>query len=289
MSYFTWSRWVASAQIVIVAALLGVVGESLWLKVLYEVPLEAVWTRWAYRLGKDIPMPAFAQIPAGSFEMGSMEGGDSELPVRTVTIGTTFDLAETEVTFDQYDAFALATGRRRPNDSGWGRDSLPVINVDFDDARAYATWLGAMTGRACRLPSEAEWEYACRAGTTTAYAFGDELKAEQANIDGSGIDRTSKVRRFPANQWGLFDMHGNVYEWIEDCWHDDYQGAPTDGEAWRDADSGNCGLRVLRGGSWFLDQFSARCAARLRVNPDYRPSNVGFRVVCSSPILGTDP
>lgn len=285
--YLNWSVLVASAQIILIAVFLGLAGESLWWKSRYDLPLEAVWTRWAYWLGKDLPIPRWATIPAGTFEMGSAEVDDDELPIRTVTIEAFLDLAETEVTFEQYDAFALATGRQRPNDSGWGRGNLPAINVNFDDARAYAKWLSAMTRRACRLPSEAEWEYACRAGTNTRYFVGDELTSEQANV-ADAVGKTSDAGNYPSNAWGLFDMHGNVYEWVEDCWHKDYQGAPVNGEAWQEANSGDCNYRVLRGGSWGSLYHLARCAARNRDVPGEQGDVAGFRVVCSSPISATD-
>jgi formylglycine-generating enzyme required for sulfatase activity len=172
-----------------------------------------------------------------------------------------------------------------------------VFDVAWSDARDYARWLGAMTGRSCRLPSEAEWEYACRAGTTTKYA----LPAPEGSDDIAGkgfahcvdcgskwnLEKTAPVGQFPPNAWDLYDMHGNVWEWVEDCWHANYEVAPPNGLAWRETNDGDCSSRVLRGGSWnyFLD--SARCASRYRLNPTDRYYSVGFRVVCSSP--SSDP
>jgi formylglycine-generating enzyme required for sulfatase activity len=151
-----------------------------------------------------------------------------------------------------------------------------------------------MTGTTCGLPTEAEWEYACRARTTTEYALpapdGSNHFADLglANCIDCACewcgDRTAPVRSFPANAWGLHDMHGNVYEWVEDCWHASYEDAPQEGGAWLDEDSGDCELRVLRGGSWDDNQGNARCGNRNRDDPHYRSDSIGFRVVCSSPI-----
>jgi formylglycine-generating enzyme required for sulfatase activity len=153
-----------------------------------------------------------------------------------------------------------------------------------------------MIGTTCRLPSEAEWEYACRAGTTTEYALpverggSDDIAGKElANCRGCGSrwdgNGTAPVRRFEANAWGLHDMHGNVWEWAEDCWHDNYGGAPDEGRAWLEEDGGDCTTRVLRGGSWGSRQDGARCAARNRHEPPGgRNDGIGFRVVCLSPI-----
>ncbi len=262
-------------------------GESM----LVQRPDQRVLARLTYGVWKDVPTPELMRIPAGSFEMGSTSGTESELPLHTVTIETSFYLSRTEVTFEEYDAFALTTSRHRPRDIGWGREDLPVVDVNFHDARAYAAWLGTMTGSVCRLPSEAEWEYACRAGATTDYAFGEQLTQEQANVRESGINRTTKVRNYPDNAWRLYGMHGNVSEWVDDCWQDSYENAPANGEPWHGegVDSDKCGLRVLRGGSWDDDLVDARCAARGKGESYDRSRILGFRVVCSSPILGTDP
>jgi formylglycine-generating enzyme required for sulfatase activity len=214
-----------------------------------------------------------------------------------VTLIQPFFLTHTEVTFTQYDAFARATGRDLPGDSGWGRADRPVINVDWWNARAYARWLGAMTGTTCRLPSEAEWEYACRAGNTKAYAVPADTGGSD-DIAGQGLanckdcgsqwdgKQTAPVRQFRPNSWNLYDMHGNVFEWVEDCWHEGYGGAPETSQDWLDGDGGQCGLRVLRGGSWGDDLDAARCANRDWGGPVYRDRGVGFRVVCLSPIVG---
>jgi formylglycine-generating enzyme required for sulfatase activity len=165
-----------------------------------------------------------------------------------------------------------------------------VINVSWEDARAYLVWLIRRMGKVCRLPSEAEWEYAARAGTETEYALpapngSDDIKGKNlANCADCGSEwdgrQTAPVGRFPANAWGLRDMHGNVFKWVEDCWHNSYEGTPRDGRVWREEGGGYCSERVLRGGSWSDSRAFARSAARARLNPLVRYSIVGFRVVC---------
>lgn len=227
------------------------------------------------------------KIPAGRFRMGSdTSKHDDERPVHTVTIPRPFWMSETEITFKQYDAYAAATGKPKPEDEGWGRDSRPVINVSWDDTQGYVKWLSANNpqGLQCRLPSEAEWEYAARANSYTHYSWGNEIGRNRANCNGCGSrwnsKQTAPVGRFAANAFGLKDMHGNVYEWIQDCWHSDYQGAPVDGSAW---EGGQCSSRVLRGGSWFNSPHNLRSAYRLSYDPDSRFSPLGFRIVCSPP------
>jgi formylglycine-generating enzyme required for sulfatase activity len=224
-------------------------------------------------------------MPAGTFRMGSSEGTD-EQPVHTVTIAKPFALGKHEVTFDAYDAFASATGRSAPSDSGWGRGNRPVINVSWDDATAYAAWLSAQTGKKYRLPTEAEWEYAARAGSTTTYPWGDVASHDYANYgkdeccDGlvSGKDQwvnTSPVGSFAANAFGLHDMHGNVWEWVQDCYHSNYEGAPADGAAREQCDSSS---RVLRGGSWNYEPAWMRSANRLRFTASSAYYDIGFRL-----------
>ena len=197
--------------------------------------------------------PEMVEVPAGHFMMGSPESDeqarDSEKPQHPVRFQHQLLVGRYPVTFEEYDHFCQSTGRQRPEDSGWDRGRRPVINVSWEDAGAYTRWLGSASGQPYRLLSEAEWEYACRAGTTTRYWWGDEIAPEYANF-GMNISRTSEVGAYPANPWGLCDMHGNVWEWVEDRWHDDYQGAPDDGLAWT---QGKDSRRVLRGGSWLND------------------------------------
>ena len=189
-------------------------------------------------------------IPAGSFRMGCLRSNcyeGAELPAHVVRI-TSFEMSKYEVTFEEYDAFTDATGRERAHDAGWGRGRRPVIFVSWHDAVAYTQWLSSQTGENYRLPSEAEWEYEARAGSTTEYSWGNDPNLANCVGCGSQWDnkQTAPVGSFPANAWGLHDMHGNASEWVQDCWNHDYRGAPTDGSAW---ESGECDRRVRRGGS----------------------------------------
>ena len=179
---------------------------------------------------------------------------------------------------------------RNPNDWGWGRESRPVITVSWDDAQEYVDWInGQVSGSPYRLPSEAEWEYAARAGTTTAFAFGETISTDQANYNGDstyGIGSKGSHRRQTvavydldaANAWGLRHMHGNVYERVQDCWHESYAGAPTDGSAWMAEDGGNCWSAILRGGSWNVSPQDLRSADRYGSRRGLRLGVVGFRV-----------
>ena len=210
-------------------------------------------------------------VPAGRFRMGCVSGVlclDDELPVREVRLRS-LALSRHEVVFAEYDRFAAATGRDRPDDRGWGRGRRPVINVSWEDAAAYAAWLSVETGEDYRLPSEAEWEYAARAGTTTSYGWGPFIGRNHANCDGCGS-------RWDASRTAPADMHGNVWEWVADCWHADYSRAPADGSAWtRGAD---CRYRVLRGGSWYSYGLILRAAFRLWEVARFRDAYVGFRL-----------
>ena len=224
--------------------------------------------------------PQMIVVPAGSFRMGCLaENGCAapETPVRVVNIATPFSISKHEVTFAQYDRFARAAGRRRPDDAGWGRGDRPVVNVSWGDAVEYVEWLSAETGRRYALPGEAEWEYAARAGTETRYAWGDAV-GDQANCADCSRSpgRSVTVGSFRANAWGLHDMHGNVWEWVQDCWNASYENAPTDAGARSD---GDCGRRMLRGGSWFNAQQFARSASRLSGEATVRGNIAGFRVV----------
>ena len=227
--------------------------------------------------------PEMIVIPAGEFTMGSptTEQGrnDDEGPQHKVTIAKPFAVSKFDVTFADWDACVSVGGCPKATDSGFGRDTKPVINVSWDDAQIYVAWLSKMTGQPYRLLTEAEWEYAARAGTTTAYYWGDDIGKGNANCKGCGSQwdakQTSPVGSFAANQFGLYDMAGNVYQWVQDCYHDNYDGAPTDGSAWT---SGDCSNRVVRGGSWIYDPQSLRSAFRVGVTTDGRSSYLGFRV-----------
>ena len=226
--------------------------------------------------------PEMVVVPAGSFRMGCVSGqdcDDDELPVHEVRMPS-FALGRYEVLFEEYDRFVAATGRERPGDEGWGRGGRPVMNVSWEDATAYAEWLSAETGERYRLPSESEWEYAARAGTTTAYSWGAEIGQNRANCIGCGSrwngEQPAPAGSFAANAWGLHDMHGSVWEWVEDCGHDSYARAPADGSAW--TRGGDCGRRVVRGGSWLDGPGALRSADRGRFGVGLRVGLVGFRL-----------
>ena len=229
--------------------------------------------------------PEMIVVPAGSFTMGGTNA--AQQPRHGVTIAKPFAVAKYELTFADWDACVAGGGCNgyKPPDQGWGRGQQPVINVNWDDAQAYVAWLSQVTGKAYRLLSEAEYEYATRAGTTTTYPWGDDIKLNgqaMADCDGCGSkwdgQQTAPVGFFPANKFGLYDMVGNVFEWTEDCVHNNYNGAPTDGSAWLKANGGDCTNRILRGGSWIGSPDFLRSAARLRNPTDFRVSYLGFRV-----------
>jgi len=238
--------------------------------------------------------PEMVLIPAGSFTMGSPasepERESDEGPQHTVRV-VAFELGKTEVTFAQWDACVTDGGcSHRPADQGWGRGSRPVINVSWNDITGqYIPWLNRKTGKSYRLPSEAEWEYAARAGCTTAFNAGGQcsgkIEPSQANFDGNYtyngsrkgtyLGQTTAVGSYAASNWGLHDMHGNVWEWVQDCWNDNYNGASGSGAAKL---SGDCGRRVFRGGSWFIIPQYLRSAIRVRYTPDLRYYDLGFRL-----------
>ena len=227
-------------------------------------------------------VPEMVAIPAGTFRMGCVSGRrcqSDERPVREVRIDA-FELSKHEVTFKHWDICVESGGCRWVEDEGWGRDDRPVIHVTWEDAQGYADWLSEETGEPFRLPSEAEWEYAARAGTEAMYSWGNERGSGLANCDGCRCahcgNRTSPVGSFPQNAFGLHDMHGNVWEWVADCGNDSYRGAPSDGSAWL---RGNCDRRVMRGGSWISVPNWVRSAARIMYAPENsRFSDDGFRV-----------
>ena len=221
--------------------------------------------------------PEMVVIPAGRFRMGDLsgEGYDHEKPMHEVVIARPFALSKYEITFEDYDKF---TYPNKVDDEGWGRGRRPVINISWDDANEYAAWLSAQTGKRYRLPTEAEWEYAARAESTTQYNWGNDIGQNQANCGNDCSDRwehTAPVGSFSANAFGLYDMHGNVWEWVQDCWNYSYSGAPDDGSAWT---SGDCGNPVIRGGSWGVGSWELPSAYRYRFNRSSRNNSLGFRL-----------
>ncbi|GGY65870.1 protein 3-oxoalanine-generating enzyme family protein [Cellvibrio zantedeschiae] len=244
-----------------------------------------------------LAIPDMVDIPAGSFMMGDINhfipedprmvrATEMEQPVHKVKIKA-FRLGKYEVTFAQYDVFAEATGKTKPDDKGNGRGQQPVGNVTWWEATAYADWLSQQTGKKFRLATEAEWQYAARAGTTTEYYWGNEASHAYANygkdeccdLFASGTDKwlhAAPVGQFPPNKFGLYDMLGNVSEFVQDCMNLNYVGAPTDGSAWT---SGNCSKHVSLGGQYHNNPFMIRVAARNfhPIVPE-RDINFGFRI-----------
>jgi formylglycine-generating enzyme required for sulfatase activity len=228
--------------------------------------------------------PTMVVVQAGKFTMGSPDSEKdrfgAEGPQHEVTIAKPFAVGKTEVTFAEWGACVAAGACQEEPDGGWGRGDRPVINVSWDDAKQYVAWLSRITAKDYRLLSEAEWEYAARAGTTTSYSWGDDIGKGNANCNGCGTQwdnkQTAPVRSFKPNSFGLYDMHGNVWEWVEDAWHESYQDAPLDGSVWvKDADTK---LRPIRGGAWFDSPWDLRAATRGMNTSVVRGFNLGFRV-----------
>jgi formylglycine-generating enzyme required for sulfatase activity len=230
--------------------------------------------------------PQMVPISDGTFQMGDVEklGESWRNPVHPVTIKP-FAMGMYEVTFEEYDAFAITTGRRLPEDQGWGRGRRPAINVSWDDAKAYAQWLSQQTGTRYRLPSEAEWEYAARGGAKQEVWAGTSDQSRLGDyavfMENSG-NRTAEVGTKQANGFGLHDLSGNVWEWVEDCAHSTYDKAPQEGSAWLEANGGDCGQRVIRGGSWDGKPGTLRLSDRYRSDTDIRYIDLGFRLVQDS-------
>ena len=229
--------------------------------------------------------PEMVRIPGGTFTMGSNDGYKYDRPPHQVVIQD-FLLGKYEVTFAEYDQFAQATGKPLPEDEGWGRGQRPVINVSWDEAKAYAVWLSKSTGKKYRLPTEAEWEYAAWGGSrqqTWAGTSDESQLGTYAVYTKNSGGKTAEVGSKQPNAFGLHDLSGNVYEWVEDCWHENYKEAPDDGTAWLEAASGECGQRVVRGGSWFHNPDTLRSSTRGRTPPDYRFNFLGFRLAQDAP------
>ncbi len=248
---------------------------------------------------RDCPLcPEMAVAPAGEFLMGSPETekgrGRDEGPQHRVAFAQPFAVGKYEVTFSEWDACVADRGcSHNPSDEGWGRGRRPVIDVSFNDAKQYTDWLSNKTGKDYRLLSEAEWEYAARGQTKTSepsdpFSTGETISYRQANYDanftyGSGQQgayrqKTTDVGSFQKNAFGLYDMHGNVWEWVQDCYRPSYEGAPADGSP---VLFSRCELRVLRGGAWNYHPKLLRSAYRYATAPEVRLNNFGFRVARS--------
>jgi formylglycine-generating enzyme required for sulfatase activity len=259
-------------------------------------------------------------VPAGGFMMGTGQAEidalcqeykdwaqffKREAPQHKVSIGKPFAVGRLTIKRGEFAAFVSETGHDMSGgayvwtgkeckadankswlDPGFAQDdSHPVVCVNWDDAKAYAKWLSGKTGKGYRLPSEAEWEYACRVGAQTPFWWGSSISVQQANYDGNYTfgggkkgeyrQKTLPVKSFQPNPWGLYQVHGNVWEWCEDCWNESYDGAPSDGST---RTAGDCKIRILRGGSWYYDLANLRAAFRGRHNSESRISDAGFRV-----------
>ena len=218
-------------------------------------------------------------VPPGDFTMGSNDT-PYEKPEHTIVIRRSFAIGRREVTFAEWDQCADAgVCKHRPDDHGWGRGDRPAINISWDDAKLFVAWLSQKTGQKYRLPSEAEWEYAARAGTKTPFWWGREAGTGHAQCDTCGSQTTKQVAvtgSYRPNGFGLYDTAGNAAEWVEDCWNDNYRNAPKDGAAWT---SGDCRLRVLRGGNFLSKATEVRSASRFRYDVDVRYYANGFRVM----------
>ena len=249
---------------------------------LVAAPLACAQTPTVHKPGevfRDCPdCSEMVVVPDGEFDMGSTES-PTEQPAHRVTIASPFAIGRREVTFAEWDSCVAAGGcKYRAGDHGWGRGDRPVIDVSWDDAREFVAWLSQRTGHAYRLPSEAEWEYAARAGSATAYWWGREIGVGRAKCVDCGGDpamRTVPAGSFRPNAFGLYDTAGNAAEWVQDCWNASYRGAPRDGSAWM---TGDCSLRVLRGGSFASKANAVRSASRFRYDQDVRYYANGFRV-----------
>jgi formylglycine-generating enzyme required for sulfatase activity len=305
--FLSWSRrmvWVSLAPLVLLAGIVGVLGESArWADRNGFPPIYIVF-KPLWTLGWH-PLPKMVEVPSGSFVTGCVEGrndvegeggcDDGETPAHEVTITHPFRMGKHEVTFLEYD-YSVWDRKRHgdsrvsyPNDSGWGRYARPAINVSWEDAKAYVQWLREKTGGTYRLPREAEWEYAARAGSDTAYWWGKDFDEDKALCGADGQERnTVPIGSFPANPFGLNDTSGNVWEWVEDAYAPYSKGAVTIDPRTDPAEltpKENAGVsRVLRGGSWDARPWVCRAALRNGTPPDYRLNNVGFRVYCSAPI-----
>jgi formylglycine-generating enzyme required for sulfatase activity len=246
-------------------------------------------------LGNDVRLE-MVLVPGGTFQMGSPEDeldrSDAESPQHSVTVPTFFmgRYPFTQAQWRQVAGFKSINRKLEATPSRFQGDLNPVERIRWDEAVEFCDLLSQHTGRSYRLPSEAEWEYACRAGTTSPFHFGETITDQLANYDatetygqgpqGEHRQTTTPVTQFDApNAFGLCDMHGNVWEWCQDLWYENYEGAPTDGSVW--IEDGNDRYRVLRGGAWNDDPWICRSACRLHDKPTYRTDFIGFRVVCA--------
>ena len=231
---------------------------------------------------RDCPAcPEMSLIPSGTFKMGSIKGKKRELPVTEIRIVNPFAISRYEITFDEWDSCYNVGGcLRSPPDRGWGRGKRPVINILLQEIVGYLSWLTKKTGHIYRLPSESEWEYAARAGSQTEFSWGDEMRIGAANCRGCGTEwsglKTAPVGQFKPNAWGLYDVHGNVLEYVTDCWTTNHYKIPTDGSPKLTKD---CLSKVVKGGAWYYLPKVSRSASRVRNDKRISGYFIGFRAV----------
>ena len=218
-------------------------------------------------------------LPGGGFVMGSNTDDPSERPAHRVSIARPFAIGKYEVTNEQWDACVAASACPQLAREEGAAKNAPVRDLHWDDARTYAKWLSGATGKTYRLPTEAEWEYAIRGGTTTRYWWGNQMVGGNSNCKGCGEPwregGPANAGSFRANPYGLHDMNGSVWEWVSDCWHNSYKGAPADGRSWDEPD---CRVRVIRGGSWREGADYMLSSTRFKYGASVRHSQNGFRV-----------
>jgi len=229
--------------------------------------------------------PELAIIPPGSFIMGNDGRHKNERPAHKVTIDKAFAIGLFEVSFDEWQACfdEGACGTEMPSDHNWGKGNRPIINVTWLESKAYLKWLSEKTGKTYRLPSESEWEYAARAGTQSEFWWGDDVGQEKANCRDCGptiSHQSQPVDSFKPNPWGLYNVHGNVWEWVEDCWNPTHEGAPSDASARLE---GDCRQRVMRSGSWYYFSKNIRSPWRFKNDGRVKSYGIGFRVLRELP------
>ena len=225
--------------------------------------------------------PEMIVIPSGSFNMGSSQGKKNELPIQEITIAKPYAIGRFEITFNEWDICHAEGGcLRKVHDRGWGRGYRPVINVLYADIQEYFSWISNKTNQLYRLPSEAEWEYAARAGTTTEYWWGNKMIKGNANCRGCGTKWSGKmsapVGSFKGNPWGLYDMHGNLLEYVEDCWTNNHENVSGDGSPTVNSE---CLSRVIKGGAWYYLPRVSRSAYRARNDTRVFSYVIGFRAL----------
>lgn len=242
------------------------------------------WVQAADAAALILAMPKMIDIPGGVFQMGDLlsKGQRDEKPVHKVNV-LPFSMSETSITFAQYDAFSRLTRTPVAKDDNWGRGKHPVINVSWSDAQAYTRWLSEVTGKTYRLPTESEWEFAARSGNQFEYGISDIInnKAHCEGCDGWNQQASLPVASFEPNAYGLYDMQGNVWEWVQDCYESDYALVPVNGNA---HEKDTCDNRVARGGSWQDLPSALRVSNRTPLNVKHRNNKVGFRVVLAKPV-----